>query len=53
MELEDPRLVIIQGMRVTSDCTAYALTHSAPMSLYADIVTGLLACRPQHMHVVS
>ena len=31
----------------------YNWTHSTPMSLYADIVIGLLARRPQHMHVVS
>ena len=28
-------------------------THSTPMPLYADIVIALLACRPQHRHVVS
>ena len=31
----------------------FLLTHSAPMSSYADIVIRLLACRPPHMHVVS
>ena len=31
----------------------YRLTHSMPISSFEDIAIGLLACRPQYMHVVS